>query len=671
MNNGTSVNIIGGLATLNQFIIVAVVIAASSLLLYTLTFNLRDRVARSLNVLLACVSVVYLGDVAGSIAHNAVSSEIWLRFQWLGIALVPPAYLHLSDALLATTGQPSRGRRKLLIKLAYLVGAAASFLAMFEDHIVSQVTIEATVERMQPGILFLPFTFFFGVFVVIAMVNIGRAYRRCLTVTTRRRMGYLLLSSLSVPVGVFPYIIVDGGALATAHPIVFWISAVMGNCAVGISSVGMAYSVSFFGAPQPDRVVKSRMFQWILRGPLVASLVIGTYVFIRWLGRATDIDTSLWVPAAIVVSLLLPQFVITLMRVPLERRLFYGSADDRADVERLQMLGDRLLTAGDVRQFLESVLAAACDVLHVSSGFMAVMGRTGARVEVQLGSEPMPSEQAALTSVFSGSDHSGTEPQMLALCGLQVLEWDGYWIIPLRAQSESSGLSQSGEILGLLGLHMPVLGGKLAVPLSDMDGDDTVILAADEMHILELLVRRAAVALEDRRLQRQVFQALDTLLPQVDELQRMRAAARYTGADALAAGNLATNPDAAHWVKNALGHFWGGPRLTESPLLKLEVVQHALRENNGNAVKALRTVLRNAIEHIKPAGQRKYTGEWLLYNILEMKFLQGLKVRDVAMRLAVSEADLYRKQRVAIEEVVKAIANMELRVAKTVQSLEG
>ena len=54
-----------------------------------------------------------------------------------------------------------------------------------------------------------------------------------------------------------------------------------------------------------------------------------------------------------------------------------------------------------------------------------------------------------------------------------------------------------------------------------------------------------------------------------------------------------------------------------------------------------------------------------------MKFLQGLKVRDVAMRLAVSEADLYRKQRVAIEEVVKAIANMELRVAKTVQGLEG
>ena len=42
-----------------------------------------------------------------------------------------------------------------------------------------------------------------------------------------------------------------------------------------------------------------------------------------------------------------------------------------------------------------------------------------------------------------------------------------------------------------------------------------------------------------------------------------------------------------------------------------------------------------------------------------MKFLQGWRVRDVAMRLAVSEADLYRKQRVALEEVARAIAQME------------
>jgi hypothetical protein len=42
-----------------------------------------------------------------------------------------------------------------------------------------------------------------------------------------------------------------------------------------------------------------------------------------------------------------------------------------------------------------------------------------------------------------------------------------------------------------------------------------------------------------------------------------------------------------------------------------------------------------------------------------MKFIEGRKVRDVAARLAMSEADLYRKQRVAVEAVAKTILEME------------
>ena len=53
-----------------------------------------------------------------------------------------------------------------------------------------------------------------------------------------------------------------------------------------------------------------------------------------------------------------------------------------------------------------------------------------------------------------------------------------------------------------------------------------------------------------------------------------------------------------------------------------------------------------------------------MYNILELKFLQGQKVRDVAARLALSEADLYRKQRVAIAEVARAIIEMETEVRR-------
>jgi hypothetical protein len=90
------------------------------------------------------------------------------------------------------------------------------------------------------------------------------------------------------------------------------------------------------------------------------------------------------------------------------------------------------------------------------------------------------------------------------------------------------------------------------------------------------------------------------------------------------------------------------------------VVRQALEENEGNPQRAMRAVLQRAIESLRPEGQRNMTAaEWILYNILEMRFIQGRKVRDVAMRLAMSESDLYRKQRVAIEAVAEIVADME------------
>jgi hypothetical protein len=82
--------------------------------------------------------------------------------------------------------------------------------------------------------------------------------------------------------------------------------------------------------------------------------------------------------------------------------------------------------------------------------------------------------------------------------------------------------------------------------------------------------------------------------------------------------------------------------------------------HEGNPTNALRAILHEAVERTRPEGERRFTAEWILYNILEMKFMEGRKVREVAARLAMSEADLYRKQRVAIEAVAEAVAVMEL-----------
>jgi hypothetical protein len=181
----------------------------------------------------------------------------------------------------------------------------------------------------------------------------------------------------------------------------------------------------------------------------------------------------------------------------------------------------------------------------------------------------------------------------------------------------------------------------------------------DQREALWLLADRASLALEDRQLQQHVFRSLEDLQPQVEMIQRLRAASRYDSRVNLLAEPLPQEADLANWVKDALTHYWGGPKLTTSPLMQLQVVRDLTGDYDGNAANALRALLRRAVDQVKPEGDRRFTTEWILYNILEMKFIEGRKVRDVAARLAMSEADLYRKQRVAVEAVAHAILEME------------
>jgi len=191
---------------------------------------------------------------------------------------------------------------------------------------------------------------------------------------------------------------------------------------------------------------------------------------------------------------------------------------------------------------------------------------------------------------------------------------------------------------------------------------DNQRLENDQRDSLWLLADRSALALEDRLMQQRVFRSLRDLQPQVDMIQRMRAAGRYDSRASLLSNVLPPEADLVNWVKDALTHYWGGPKLTNSPLMRLQIVQETASQGDGNAANALRALLRKAVDQVKPDGERRFTTEWILYNILEMKFIEGRKVREVAGRLAMSEADLYRKQRVAVEAVAKAILEMESQI---------
>ncbi|MBE9478617.1 MAG: hypothetical protein IMY80_01520, partial [Chloroflexi bacterium] len=185
-------DMVAPLLILNQILTAGNTITAFSLLLYALTFNLRERVARSLAVLLACVTIVYFGDVLVATTHSPGEAEVWLRLQWLGISFVPAAYLQLSDALLAATGRPSRGRRSRLVGLSYLLSGLTLAGVAFTRLIAADVVINEAVEYLRPGPLFPLFSLFLLINLILAGYNYGRAYKRCLTRSSKRRMRYLL-----------------------------------------------------------------------------------------------------------------------------------------------------------------------------------------------------------------------------------------------------------------------------------------------------------------------------------------------------------------------------------------------------------------------------------------------------------------------------------------------
>jgi GAF domain-containing protein len=346
-----------------------------------------------------------------------------------------------------------------------------------------------------------------------------------------------------------------------------------------------------------------------------------------------------FVPLTVVVTVLLLEHLITLVSPLWDRWLFFGG--DRAELELLQNIEQRLLTQGDLQQFLETVLAAVRDHLQSPSAFIAALD--GAELSLIV--------MAGRRSLLDQS----TLPEALEKVGdglklRQEFVWGNYWVLPLHQRKRGDmDRDEPPPLLGILGVAHHGEGKTME---------------ADQREALWLLADRAAMSLEDRQLQQRVFRSLEDLQPQVEMIQRLRAVGRYDSGANLLADPLPGEADLTNWVKDALTHYWGGPKLTGSPLMQLQVVRSMTEEYDGNSSNALRALLRKAVDQVKPEGDRRFTSEWILYNILEMKFIEGRKVREVASRLAMSEADLYRKQRVAVEAVAHAILEMESQITE-------
>ena len=657
---------------MNALISSVVVILAFSLLAYTLTYNFRHPVARRFAFLLGLVMVTYASEVALTWVISAHSATLWLRFQWLGIALLPWAYYSFSYSILRTTNYHTDRRRLVNIGIV-IVALVCALMAFFSTNLVGSVEFDPLFSYLQPGILFWPFAAFFAFVVILSHSNIWKARQRCLTAESRQRMTYLLVASAAPGIGAFPYLIALGKSSAgLMSP--EWILglAIVGNGAVGSMLVILSYSVAFFGVFTPDRVVRYRLIRYFARGPVVAILVILAVQTLPTVEHVLGLPRNIVLFSVITGVIVAAQIVLSITRA-LTDRLVYG--EDHQEIAWLRELDRRLLTTSDLRQFLENHLTMLCEMLRVPSAFVAAAIGTELILEAMVGPEGTRQEiledrdwsdalsealvqvrrSGANSRVGSAQDFDGQDnPSVNGGAVLQTAEamqptqYGGYWLWPVL---EPPGEREGELVLGMLGVRART---------------DAPTISQEELALLGQQMERVGMALMDRKLQMQVMVALRRIIPGIDRIQQMRGIVPYVSENTevppaeLLEPSPIHNPEFESWVKDALSHYWGGPKLTRSPLMQLRVVDRVIEEADGNPGKALRLVLGRAIQNLRPGGRQDLsTPEWLLYNILEMRFIQGRKVRDIASRLAISESDLYRKQRVAIGQVAKVLTDME------------
>ncbi len=642
-----------GLSVANLALASANVITGFSLLVYILTNNLRSPVARAFSALLAFMTLVYAGDVLVANVVSRPAVWLWLRFQWIGIASVPAACLHFSDALLQTTNDISP-RRRLLVNTAYGVSLVFLVLALATDLVVRDGVSSERIAHLLPGPFFALFAAYFFATVLGAVLNVTRARQRCLTSTSRRRMTYLSVAIVAPGFGLFPFLLVPTMSSRLSPNAVLGLSLV-GNVAVALMTVVSAYTVAYQGVFIPDRVIKHNLIHYLMRGPLVGTVVIFLMLVIPRVEAILGLPRDTVLIFAVILAIVLLQVLVNLAKPYIDRAIYRQDRDQVAWIERLD---SRLLTSTDLAQLLENVLIALCDLLRIRSAFVVAMQNGSMKVQVLCGPRDETLQflegcdwQSITASLGQGeggshqSADSGSTPPLLrtrddGLRNEDLMLYNGYWLLPLRNGARTL-------TLGVLGLRSP----------NGVPG-----LSRQELSAVSNLVSQAELALEDMHLQQDVFAALQKIVPQIEELQRWRSTLPYAGPARLEhmESNPVFSPDLVRFVRDALHDFWGGPRLESSPLLRTRLVRNALKENDGVPIRALREVLTSAIERLRPDGERSMTaGEWVIYNILDNRVLQGRPIREIADRMAISESDFYRKQRIAIEQLAKALVTME------------
>ncbi len=616
--------IIPVLRTLSEVLTAAVAMTAFSMLLFSLQFVRRKRVLAWTSVpLFICIVLIYSADALETVAVGDEAHLLWEKLQWTGLIFLPSLALFFTSPLPGMTGRQVGTLGKCFVG-ASLLGSVYFTVRLWQDKLFAGMR---TITNVGTTMIHSSETVYFWIFCVFSLAVmfefLNVAFLRTKTHASRRRMLYLILGVAGVLAGSFPLLLFGSGLLISQHPVVFWTLSVIGNALVTAMVLLLAYSVTNFSVPWSDRLSRLRMLEWILRGPVTASLTLWIVTMINRTSDTLGLRVAGLNTFATVFAIIVLEYLAGLAMPFIERSSLVGlGKEDYAIFRDFQGM---MVFKPELETFLEALTGALCDRFQARNGFFAVMDESG-KVDSMIaagGSEQIPENLlASLPAYFS---ENGDEPYR-----------EEPWVIfPVISRAHETAV-----FLGVLGLSDP------SAMLDTENGRAT----------LEDALSNARTVLRQRRYLTTAFQVLRGSTAS-DTKNSFRSGSVLNDQSLLTDDSEVENVTA--WTKDALSHYWGGPRLSDSPLLELEVVKSTAEEMNDTPTNALRSVLKKALEKLRPEGERAYNGEWTLYNIIDLKFFEKEKVKDIVRRLAMSEADFYRKQKVAVEAMAKEIIRME------------
>lgn len=624
------------LLQINDLLVAAVLIITFSLLAYIALQNWHTPITRALCVLLAGVMIVFGGDVLLSQVEHDSTVRFLLRAQWLGIACVPAGYIHLGDALLTYSGAPDP-RRRWLVALGYLLSLGFLALALNTDLILSDSIMNSALTQFAAGPLFWLFALYFVLASAGGLLAALRVRRTALTPTLRRRLNYLGATFLAPALAVFPYLAITGDSSALPGALVLLLLA-LGNSVVAAMITVMVYSIAFQGLLLPDRLIKQDFVRWGLYGPFVGVTTVLFLQIVQVLANRLRLPTETLMTFGVMIMVVVMPIFVSRVKPYLDALVYM---QDHAEIDYLRALPRSTFTSTDLRSLLENTLVVICGALRVDTGFVvAPDGASGYTIKSLVGARRVVKRfvtehplSELMPRLLSAPPHDpDTIPPIETF-----LRCDGFCLLPLR--------DPQGGFLGALGVAY-----------------QQATLTDETRRLIGVLAQQMELALSTVHMQQRLFDRLRGMGPEMRSLQQLNSRLEQATSASLESldADVALLPEFPQIVKDALAHYWGGPKLSDSPLLGLRTVRRLLNDQGGSPTRALQAVLRRAIENLRPDEQLDPSAqEWVLYNILELRFLQGKRVRDIAGRLAMSESDLYRKQRIAVEEVARQLVLME------------